>query len=167
MIAGFVIMIDRPFRVGDRIELPTGQIGDVHKIGLRSTGIMNFENNLIIIPNAELAKGRIVNISFPNDATRVLLRFDLALGTDTAKVRSLLLQLADEHPDILRDPAPQVFVTSLNESGVQCTLVGRCSNYLKQFEIETGLREKVHELFMKARISFGVSQRIVRMKQEA
>ncbi|MDD2583031.1 MAG: mechanosensitive ion channel, partial [Desulfuromonadaceae bacterium] len=54
MISGFTIMLDRPFRIGDRIQLVGGQIGDVADIGLRSTKIKTFDNQLLIIPNSDL-----------------------------------------------------------------------------------------------------------------
>ncbi len=166
MIAGFVILVDRPFGVGDRIELPTGQVGDVHQIGLRSTRIINFDNNLIIIPNAELVKGRIVNYAFPHEPTRVLLRFELAHGTDPEKVRSVLLPLAEQHADVLRDPPPRVVFTALTELSLQCTFVCRANTYANAFDIEVLLREQAYLAFQREGITLAVPQRIVRMKQD-
>ena len=164
MIAGFVILVDRPFRVGDRIELATGQVGDVKEIGLRSTRVLNFDNNMIIIPNAELVKGRIVNYAFPLKPMRVALQFDVAYGTDPAKVREILTALAGVNPGILRDPAPLVFLTALTDAAVQFTLVARASEYGEQYAAETTLREQAYLAFMKEGIAVPVVQRIVHMK---
>lgn len=65
MIAGFIIMIDRPFSLGDAIKLPTGEIGTVHEIGFRSSKILDQENNVVIISNAELLRSRVINFSSP------------------------------------------------------------------------------------------------------
>ncbi len=167
MIAGFVILVDRPFGVGDRIELPTGQVGDVHQIGLRSTKIINFENNLIVMPNAELVKSKIVNYSLPQPAMRVLLRFELAHGTDVEQVRTMLLTLAEEHADVLRDPVPRVFLSAVTENAMQFTFVCRASEYSKQFDVEVGLREQAYAAFRRNGIGFAVQQRIVHMKANA
>ncbi len=167
MIAGFVILVDRPFRVGDRIEFAQGQIGDVREIGLRSTRLINFDNNVIIIPNAELVKGRIINYSHPQQEMRVLLRFDLAYGVDTNRVRSLLVELAAAHPQILKDPAPQVFVTALAEAAVQVTLVARCVSFTQQFAVETTLREQAYQAFTANGIALALPQRIVHRRQDA
>ncbi len=164
MIAGFVILVDRPFRVGDRIEISTGQVGDVTEIGLRSTKMLNFDNNQIIIPNAELVKANIVNFTFPNVPMRLQLRFDLGYGTDPDQVRSLLLDLCRAHPDVLREPPPRVFVTGLSETAVQVTLVARASSYATQWNAETQLREQAYQAFRKTGIPLPVPRRIVQME---
>lgn len=164
MIAGFVILVDRPFRVGDRIELPSGQIGDVQQIGLRSTRILNFDNNLIIVPNSDLVKGRITNYAYPHNQMRVMLRVGVAYGTDAAKVRSILLELAGSHPDILPDPPPEVFFTAMNDSAIEFSLVARASDFTKRFRAECDLREQIYTRFAEEGIEIPFPQRVVHMK---
>jgi len=167
MIAGFVILIDRPFRVGDRIELATGQVGDVAEIGLRSTRVLNFDNNQIVIPNAELVKGRITNYSYPQRSMRVQLRFELDHGTDVDRVREILLGLASAEPSVLNDPPPQVFVTAITESAVQVSLVARCASFGDQYRVETTLREQAYRRFRERGIAMPVLRRIIQMKSDA
>jgi len=88
MIAGFVIMFDRPFRLGDRIKLPSGEIGDVHEIGLRSTKILDFDNNIIVSPNAELTKTKIINYSYPRNEIRVVVEVKVAYGTSIERAHA-------------------------------------------------------------------------------
>lgn len=164
MIAGFVILVDRPFRVGDRIELPSGQVGDVTQIGLRSTRILNFENNLIIVPNAELVKGRITNFSYPHNQTRAMLKFGVAYGVDPDRVRTILLSIANAHPDILKDPQPEVFFTAMNDSSVEFTLVARAADFLKRYKAECDMREQAYRVFGKEGIEIPFPQRVVHMK---
>ncbi len=167
MIAGFVILVDRPFRVGDRIELSTGQVGDVRQIGLRSTQLLNFDNNVIVIPNGELIKGRIVNFSYPAEPVRVLMRFELAHGTDPDKVRRTLISLAHQHQDVLKEPGPVVVLSALSDVSMQFTFICRASSFTKQADVEVQLREQAYLAFQREGISFAVPQRIVHMKTDA
>jgi len=164
MIAGFVILVDRPFRVGDRIELSSGLVGDVQEIGLRSTKLLNVDANVIIIPNADLVKGRIINYAYPVSQMRVLLKIGVAYGTDPAKVREILLGLADAHPDLLKDPPPEVSCTAMNDSSVEFTLIGRASHFMKRAAAENGLREQAYVAFAKEGIEIPFPQRVVHMK---
>jgi MscS family membrane protein len=166
MIAGFVILVDRPFRVGDRVEVVPGITGDVQEIGLRSTRVLNFDNNVVIIPNSDLVKGKIVNHSHPQIASRVLLKFTVAYGTEPGRVRDILLKLAANHPDVLRKPEPQVFVTSLSENAMEVTLVGRCSEFGKVWGAETTIREQAYLEFMKEGIDVPIARRVIRMEAE-
>ena len=161
IIAGFVILVDRPFRVGDRIELATGQVGDVLEIGLRSTKMLNVDNNTIIIPNAELVRSRIMNYSYPHLPIRMLLKFDVAMGTDPARIRQLLLDLARKNSDLLPDPPPQVSLGSVGEYSVQFVLEARCAGFERQASAQTTLREQAYNEFLKQGIAMPVPARFV------
>jgi small-conductance mechanosensitive channel len=167
MIAGFVILVDRPFRVGDRIQLANGQVGDVDAIGLRSTRLLNADANLIIIPNAELVKTQIVNYAYPHHQMRVVVKVGVAYGSDSARIRQILQSLADNHPQLLKQPPPQVFCTALLDSAVEFTLVARTSDYTRAYETETTLREKIHEELTRQGIDIPYPQRVVHMKAGA
>jgi MscS family membrane protein len=163
MIGGFVIMTDRPFRVGDRVKLPTGEIGDVQEIGIRSTRVLDFDNNLMVFPNAELIKGKIVNYSYPSEHIRIFVDVSVALGTDIDRVKSIMLRFAGEHPDVLKSPPPSVFLVSFGESSLNFQLNGRTNDYRKKFPIETTLREQIYRAFMDANIQMAMPQRVVHL----
>ncbi len=163
MIAGFVIMIDRPFRVGDRIKLPSGEIGDVYEIGLRSTKILDFDHNTIINPNGELIKTKIVNYSYPQNHIRVVVDVGVAYGTDLARAKSIIVDLAMKHPNVLKDPAPEAFTIALGDSAVNLQLVGRTDDFRKRFKTETELREQIYDAFNREKIDIPFPQRVVRV----
>ena len=64
IIAGFMIMVDRPFRLGDKIKLPSGEVVKVLDIGVRRSKFLSDENAIIIVPNLELSKSKIVNYTY-------------------------------------------------------------------------------------------------------
>ncbi|MBI4810798.1 MAG: mechanosensitive ion channel family protein [Ignavibacteriales bacterium] len=165
MIAGFVILIDQPFRVGDRIKLPSGEEGDVTQIGLRSTRILNYDNNLVVIPNSDLVKNRIINFSFPNNIIRVLVEVSVAYRIDIERAKKILLDLAINNSDISKEPAPRVFVMDFGKAGLLLRLSGRTSHFDKKFEIETTLREQVYKSFTDAGIEISLPRRIIYSKR--
>ncbi len=116
MFAGFVLMMDRPFRVGDRIELSDGRVGDVQEIGLRSTRILSFDNTLYVIPNSELAKSRVINHSYPGDKINVRQRIALLYGNDLEKVKKTVVEACRAHPLVLREPPPQALVSDWSDN---------------------------------------------------
>ena len=163
MIAGFVIMIDRPFRVGDRIQLPSGEVGDVFEIGLRSTKILDFDNNMIINPNGDLIKTKIVNYSYPENHSRVSVDVGVAYGTDLSRAKTILVDLARNHPEILKEPGPEAFTIALGDSAVNLRLVGRTDDFRKRFRTETELRERIYDAFNREKIDIPFPQRVVRV----
>jgi MscS family membrane protein len=166
MIAGFVIMLDRPFRVGDRIQLPSGEVGDVYEIGIRSTKILDFDNNTIVSPNADLIKGRIVNYSYPEQVIRVVVEVGVAYGTELDRAKLIMTSLAKQHPDVLKDPLPEVFVVALADSSVNLRLVARTGDFRKKFLIETTLREQIYNTFRAEGIEIPFPQRVVYLANE-
>jgi small-conductance mechanosensitive channel len=167
MIAGFVIMLDRPFRVGDRIQLPSGEVGDVYEIGIRSTKILDFDNNLIVSPNADLTKGKIINYSYPEQVVRVVVEVGVAYGTALDLPKLIMTSLAKQHPDVLKDPIPEVFVVALADSSVNLRLVARTNDYRKKFLVETSLREQIYTAFLAEGIEIPFPQRVVHLANTA
>ncbi len=163
MIGGFLIMTDRPFRVGDRIKLPSGEMGDVQEIGIRSTRILDFDNNLIVSPNADLIKGKIVNYSYPSEQIRVFVDISVAQGTDIDRAKTIITNLATQHPDLLKTPAPAAYLISFGEASLNIQLNGRTNDYRKKFPIETTLREQIYKAFAEEGIKMAVPYRVVQL----
>ena len=133
MISGFTLMIDRPFHLGDRIQLSGGQTGDVQDIGLRSTKIKTLDNQLLIIPNSELCNTIITNQAFPDVRAKGRINIGVAYGSDVDQVKKLLVQSALELPDVLRDPPPEAFFTSFGDSALTMALFFWVDEYTKVF----------------------------------
>jgi MscS family membrane protein len=163
MIGGFLIITDRPFRVGDRIRLPSGEAGDVQEIGVRTTKILDFDNNLIISPNADLIKGRIINYSYPTTQIKFTVDVNVAYGADIERVKSIITSLALQHADVLKTPAPGVSLTAFGDSSLNFQLNGRTDDFRKKFAIETALREQIYHAFSDNGIQFARPVRVVQL----
>ena len=161
MISGFIIMIDRPFRLGDRVKIPTGETGDVYEIGLRSTKILDFDHNVLIVPNNELIKTKIVNFGYPDAETRVAVDVIAAYGSDIELVKNILLKIARSQPNVLSDPAPEAFLMKLGDYGLHFTLFCRVPEYKLQFPTAEKIRIAICHEFAKANIKIPYPQQVV------
>ena len=135
MISGFTLMIDRPFRIGDRIQLSGGQIGDVQDIGLRSTKIKTLDNQLLIIPNSDLCNNLLTNQAFPDIRVKGRINVGVAYGSDVEVVKRVLLSTALEIEEVLREPAPEAFFTSFGDSSLQMALFFWVDDYSRLLPI--------------------------------
>lgn len=162
MIAGFVILIDRPFREGDRIKLPSGEFGDVYEIGMRSTKILDFDNNLVIIPNAELVKSRIQNITYPDYISRVFVDVEIAYHSNLELAKQILIDIAKNHPLTLQEYEPSVFVMGFTSNGISLRLISRTADYRDVFQVQSDFRESILKKFAEHKIEIPYQQVVVR-----
>ena len=135
MISGFTLMIDRPFRIGDRIQLKDGSWGDVTDIGLRTTKIKTADNTLLIIPNSDLCNTTVINQAFPDVRAKGRINLGIAYGSDVDKVKGLLVATALEVPAVLREPGPEAYFTSFGDSALQMALFFWVEEYTKVFPV--------------------------------
>jgi small-conductance mechanosensitive channel len=119
MLGGFVILVDRPFKVGDVIELADGKSGGVLEIGLRSTRVRLADGNLLVAPNRDLANTRIVNVAQPNQRGAIRGTVGVSYAADVNKAREVLLGVLQAHPEALKEPAPSVWFTRFGESSLE------------------------------------------------
>ncbi|WP_339662014.1 mechanosensitive ion channel domain-containing protein [uncultured Polaribacter sp.] len=122
---GVLIMIFKPFKIGDLIETQ-GQIGVVKEIEIFTTKLIGLSNKEIIIPNGVMSNGTILNYS--TEGTR---RVDLVIGVsydaDIKKTKEVLMEVLTSHPSVLQDPAPGVTVLELADSSVNFAVRPWCN----------------------------------------
>ena len=127
LIAGVLLIMDRPFKVGDRIELwnaprETGTWGDVIEIGLRATKIRNPDNLVVVVPNNEIMRRDIINYTMSGDDIRLRIPFSCAYESDIDRAKVLLKEVAHEVKGVKLDPAPIVIVRGFGPSEVNLQL---------------------------------------------
>ncbi len=167
IIAGFIIALDRPFRVGDRVRLLDGTLGDIYQLGLRSTKIKDFDNNLIILPNVDLIKNRVVNFSYPEEATRILILFEVNYGENVDRVRELVLKLANAYPHLAEGKSVEMHFMELRESGILLRLEAFVTDFTKKFYAEIGLRESIYKTLLENGIRFAYPQRMLHFSESS
>ena len=111
-ISGFLIMIDRPYRIGDRIEiLDLDTWGDVTDIGLRSTRIKTRDNRMVVVPNSQIGKSLVVNYAYPNNQYRLQIHIGVAYGTDLEQAREIMIDTVSKVEGVLPEhPVDALFL---------------------------------------------------------
>ncbi|MCK9210044.1 MAG: mechanosensitive ion channel family protein [Ignavibacteriaceae bacterium] len=165
MISGFIIMTDRPFRIGDRIKVNPDLVGDVIEIGVRSTKVLDFDNNIIIVPNNDIVKSRIVNLTYPSALSRVVVEVMVSYNCDIDKVKKILISVAENNPLVAKSPAPDTFLTKFDDSGVSYRLTAFTENYQNNAKLGSELREAILIEFRKEKIEIPFPQMDIRLQK--
>ena len=121
-ISGLVILAERPITIGDRIEV-AGVAGQVQQIRARSTVILTNDNITMIVPNTKFIDSPVTNWTYGDPRVRFRIPVGVAYGSDVAKVREALLAAGREHPQTLKEPAPNVFLEKFGENAIEFELV--------------------------------------------
>ncbi len=118
-ISGFLIMIDRPFRIGDRIQImDLDTWGDVLDIGLRSSRIRTRDNRMVIVPNSLIGKSLVVNYSYPNDQYRLQVHVGIAYGTDVELARNTMIEAVKRVEGVLPDRKVEALFLEFGDSAL-------------------------------------------------
>ena len=152
LIAGILLIIDRPFEIGDRIEVwtsPKGSAtwGDVIDIGIRATKIRTTDNIVIIIPNNEIMKRDIVNYTTLSTDIRVRIPVGVSYDTDITKAKSVILEVAKGAEWVLKDPPPTVVVRQFGASSVDLQLRVWIKEPRKRMDTISYMTDKMKEAF--------------------
>jgi len=163
MISGVIILFDRPFLVGDRVELSDGTFGDVVDIGLRSTKILSFDNTIHIIPNAEISNQRITNHSYPDAKLKVALNIGVAYGSDMEKVKSVLEDILRAHPKVLNAPPWGIWFTGFGDSSLDLFVRFWIRDYREKFTITDEINMEIKRRFEEENIEIPFPQHDVHL----
>ncbi len=147
MFAGFALMLDRPFKVGERIALSTGEVGDVIAIGMRATRIRTLDDTILIVPNSTLVKDRVVNMSQPNRNLTLRLEVGVAYGSDLDRAKALMAAAARGCEYVEPSREPVVLATRFADFSVNLMLVCWAKDYTQAGLAGSSVREAIHRDF--------------------
>lgn len=165
-ISGIILMMERPVKVGDFIEVD-GIFGEVEHIGIRSTNVLAFGNRHIIVPNSSFLDKNVYNWTRMNNRVRIIVKVGVAYGSPVEKVKELLLVAAQEEPGVLKDSNPEVFFTDFGDNSLNFELAFwiLMRSLGEKREIESNLRFRINNLFEKNQIVIAFPQRDVHLYQ--
>jgi small-conductance mechanosensitive channel len=118
-IAGFIILVDQPFRMGDRIEIQgVGTWGDVVNIGLRTTRIRTRDNRMVIVPNSLIGSNQVINYSYPDPRYRIETHVGLGYGTDIEGARRIIKETVQQVEGVLTDQPVDALYVEMGDSAM-------------------------------------------------
>ena len=161
--AGVLIIVFRPFKVGDLIEAG-GTIGTVREIELFTTKLVTWENKTAVMPNAILTADKIINFT-ETENLRVDMVFGCSYGDDNEKVKALLMKILTEDSRVLAEPAPFVGITGHGDSSINYAVrpyVLTADYWGVYFDVH----EKVKKVFDEEGISIPFPQRDIHIISE-
>ena len=120
-VSGFVILLDRSIRLGDRVQIDN-RIGEVTKLTARYVVVRLGDGSEAIIPNETLVTSTVLNLSYTSNDMRIVLPVQVSYHSDIDRVTASLLQAVEGNPRVLAEPAPAVLLKSFGESGIDLEL---------------------------------------------
>ena len=158
-ISGVLVMVERPIRVGDYIEVD-GVSGQIENIGIRSTQMRAGFNALTIIPNTVFIEKKLTNWTMSQRVASTV-RVGIARGTDTKQFSSLCLGATKDIPEIMNDPAPTVAFVDFGDNALvfEISYSIHSSDFPQKGRVDSALRLRLNDLFNEHKIVVPYPQR--------
>jgi len=160
--SGVMLLIFRPFKVGDLIQLPDGTLGFVKEISVFITVLETFQNKTEIVPNSKVTEGKITNLSTLGNL-RVDIPFAIRYGSDIEKAKQIVLNVLKNDPHVMQDPAPRVAVNNLGNNSVELVALPY-STVDDYWDVYWDTRQKIVEALGNAGFDAPYPHTVVEMK---
>ena len=166
LFAGFFIVADAPYKIGDYINLDTGERGKVAAIGLRSTRLLTRDDIEITVPNGVIANAKIINENGgPSPTMRLRIAISTAYGSDVDEVCDVLQKVGEAHAGTRLDPEPRVRMRSFGASGLNFELLCWIDNPPDKGKIIHELNIGVYKALAEANIEIPYSKTDLYIKE--
>ena len=165
LLGGIAILIDRPFNIGDRIEIEAiSTWGDVMDIGLRTTRIRTRDNRMVIVPNSNIAYHQVVNYSYPDPTYRYQTHVGIAYGTDVESARRIIINTVQQLDEVLSDRPVEALYVEMGDSAMIFRVRWWMNSYVDTRRILDKVHSGVQAALDAAEIEMPVPERDVRLE---
>lgn len=168
--SGVQLVIDKPIRVGDYIELDSGEQGFVEKIGWRTTWVRMLPNNVVILPNGLLSKSKLINYYYPEKELSVPVEVGVHYSSDLEHVEKVTLEVAREilksHKWGVSDYNTFVVYHTFDNSSINFTVMLRVQEYFNRFFVKSAFIKALHKRYAEEGITIPYPIRAINYDQE-
>jgi potassium-dependent mechanosensitive channel len=161
--SGFILLFERPVRVGDRITIGEDE-GDVQSINLRTTVVATNDRISIIVPNSKLVSQRLINWSYGDPRARIAIPVSVAYGSDIELVTKTLLRASEDVENVLHDPTPKVQFLKFGDWSLDFRLLVWTNRPRLHTQIRSDINYRIEKLFRQAGIEIPFPQTELRLR---
>ncbi|MBU1644507.1 MAG: mechanosensitive ion channel family protein, partial [Nanoarchaeota archaeon] len=165
IIGGVTLLLDKTYKVGDKVKLESGEVGIIHDIGLRSTKLLTFDNEAVYIPNGYLANSRVLNYTRPNPKVRVTVNFGVEYGNNIEKVRKVVLSVINKMEGILEEPAPSVQFLEMGNFSLSFAARFWVEKWDKSWDKKLEATQNIYDALNKAKINIPFPTQTIYLKK--
>lgn len=165
ILGGLQLVLDKTFKVGDKVQLESGEMGVILDIGLRSTKLKTYDNEVIYIPNGFLANAKIKNFTHPDISIRVNVEFGVVYGSDTEKVRQVVLDAMRKIETVLEEPEPIVQFLKMSDFSLDFIARGWVKEYTQAYSTKVRMTDEIYNALNRAGIGIPFPTRTVYTKE--
>lgn len=166
IISGFLIIIDRPFSRGDRIEIDK-HVGEVVDIGLRTTKLKTLDNRIVLVPNSKITSVEVINYALPDLRIKLEIPVGIAYGSDIDNVKKVVLEIAGNTNLVLSDPAPVVHLRQFGEFSLNFNLIVWVSDFRDKGKVEDAINSEIYKRFSREGIEIPFPTRTIYIRDES
>jgi small-conductance mechanosensitive channel len=163
--SGLIMLLERPVRVGDTVEV-SGTKGKIEAIRLRGTTIRTFDGPTVIIPNTHMIGERLTNLSYGLETVRMQINVGVSYGSDPAEVQKVLLDIARADPRVIHDPEPVVRFDNFGDSSLDFVVRVWTRELAERWALVSEMREKIFQAFADAKIEIPFPQRDLHIRSD-
>ena len=165
-VSGLILLFERPVQVGDTVQIGD-LLGDVRRIGIRSSTVRTWAGAEVIVPNASLISDQVTNWTLSDRLRRIDVPVGVAYGNDPERVIELLTEVARSHPQVLSEPAPEVLFLGFGESSLDFQIRAWTASFARWLTIRSEITLATSRALREAGIEIPFPQRDLHLRSVA
>lgn len=165
IFGGVSLIFDKTFTVGDKIKLESGELGEIVDIGLRSTRLNTYDNEVIVIPNGQMANMRIQNYVQPNPRVRVVVKFGVEYGNKIERVKKVADGVLKKLKDVSSEPYMDTVFTEMGDSALLFESRFWVEDYREAYNKKLEATEKIYAALNKAKIGIAFPTQTIYLRK--